>query len=256
MKGCSPWARAYPAWPFDWESFGRWVWRCPVRAKVALGLLATLLASATPVLAQTNEPPPRGILLQPEHPRWKEQAPAAFLAVFETSRGRFVIEVQREWSPHGADRFYNLVRNGYYDGGIFHRVLPNYITQWGLQGDPAVNRIWKTQYILDDSVKQSNVRGFIGFAMTGPNLRATQVYINMTDNSRNDVQGFSPFGRVIEGMQVADSIYSGYGENSGGGLRGGKQGPVEEGGNAYLRREYPKLDSIMRARIAPAPRPR
>ncbi|MGH7448304.1 MAG: peptidylprolyl isomerase [Longimicrobiales bacterium] len=191
------------------------------------------------------------ILLQPAHPPWQEQAPAQYRAEFETSRGRFVIEVQREWSPHGADRFYNLVRNGYYDGGRFHRVLPGYIVQWGVHGDPVVNSIWKTQFIPDDSVRQSNTRGFIGFAMTGPNLRATQVYINTADNSRNDAQGFSPFGRVIEGMDVVDSLYAGYGEDSGGGLRGGRQGPLEQGGNAYLAREYPELDYIIRARIRP-----
>jgi cyclophilin family peptidyl-prolyl cis-trans isomerase len=191
------------------------------------------------------------LLRQPEHPRWQEQAPARYHAEFETTRGRFILEVHRDWSPHGADRFYNLVRNGYYDGGRFHRVLAGYIVQWGVHGSPAVNSIWKTRFIPDDSVVQSNTRGFIGYAMTGPNLRATQVYINTADNSRNDAQGFSPFGRVIDGMDVVDSLYSGYGRDSGDGLRAGTQGPLEEGGNAYLAREYPELDYIIRARIRP-----
>ena len=204
-----------------------------------------MLLAALPLGAQTS----KSLLLHPEDPAWKVKAPDTYHAVFETSKGTFVIEVQRAWAPYGADRFYNLVRNGYYNEGRFHRVLKDYIAQWGLNGDPAVNRVWKTQYFPDDAVKLSNTRGTIGFAMTGPNLRATQVYINTTDNSRNDAQGFAAFGRIVEGMAVVDSLYSGYGANSGGGLRGGKQGPVETGGNAYLQREFPLLDYIVRARI-------
>jgi homoserine O-acetyltransferase len=171
------------------------------------------------------------------------------VAEFGTSRGVFAIEVRRDWAPHGADRFYNLVRNGYFDEGRFHRVLPGYIAQWGLHGDPEVYAAWKEQYIPDDPVKESNTRGAIGFAMTGPNLRTVQVYINLADNSRNDTVGFAPFGRVIDGMEVVDSLYSGYGETAGGGLRGGKQGPLEQGGSPYLAREYPLLDFIRWARI-------
>jgi cyclophilin family peptidyl-prolyl cis-trans isomerase len=189
------------------------------------------------------------LLLDPTDARWNEAAPAVYVAEFGTSRGVFAIEVRRDWAPLGADRFYHLVRNGYFDEGRFHRVLPGYIAQWGLHGNPEVYRAWKEQYFADDPVRESNTRGAIGFAMTGPNLRSVQVYINLADNSRNDTIGFAPFGRVIEGMEVVDSLYSGYGENSGGGLRGGKQGPLEEGGNAYLAREYPKLDFIRWARI-------
>src|SRR5688500_12661355 len=205
------------------------------------------LALAAPLFAQQT------LLLQPDHPAWREKAPEIFHTVFETSRGTFIIEVQRSWAPNGADRFYNLVRNGYYNDARFHRVLPNYIVQWGLHGDPAINRIWRARKIMDDPgpQKQSNTRGTIAYAMTGPNDRATQVYINLADNSRNDGQGLNPFGRIIEGMAVVDSLYSGYGPNSGDGVRQGKQGPIEAGGNAYLAREFPKLDVIVRAHILP-----
>ncbi|MEX2282920.1 MAG: peptidylprolyl isomerase, partial [Gemmatimonadota bacterium] len=214
-------------------------------------LLALLLLSCGVPRSQQTDPPPPNLLSQPQHARWREQAPAVYRAAFETSRGRFVIEVQREWSPIGADHFYNLVRNGYYNDARFHRVLPNYIVQWGLHGDPAINRIWRARKILDDAgpQKQSNTRGTIGYAMTGPNDRATQVYINLADNSRNDGQGLNPFGRIIEGMAVVDSLYNGYGPNSGNGVRQGQQGPIEEGGNAYLQREFPNLDFIKRARV-------
>ena len=189
------------------------------------------------------------LLLEPDHPAWSEPAPDVFLAVFETSRGTFTIEVHRAWSPHGADHFHNLVRHGYYDGIRFNRVVAGFIAQWGLSGYPEVTRIWKGRPIPDDPVVESNVRGTIAFAMTGPDTRTTQVYINVVDNTRLDAQGFSPFGRVIEGLAVVDSLYSGYGENAGGGIRAGRQGPIETGGNHYLAREYPKLDSIVRAYI-------
>ncbi|HSL69063.1 MAG TPA: peptidylprolyl isomerase [Longimicrobiales bacterium] len=219
-----------------------------IAARMLLGLaLGAALAACHSRPGESGRSNP--ILFQPDHDEWKQTAPDRYHAVFETSRGRFVIEVQRAWAPHGADRFYNLVRHGYYDGGRFHRVLKNYIAQWGLHGDPAVTRIWKTQYFSDDPVKLGNTRGTIGFAMTGPNTRTTQVYINTADNTRNDPQGFAAFGRIVEGMTVVDSLYAGYGENSGGGVRAGRQGPIEQGGNAYLAREYPRLDRIRRARI-------
>lgn len=215
------------------------------------GLLLLLLLIAPAALTAQAGDDARPILLQPDHPRWQEPAPERYRAVFETSRGRFIIEVERAWSPNGADHFFNLVRNGYYDDCRFHRVLPNYIVQWGIHGDSAVNRIWRDRKIPDDTIPQlnSNTRGFIGFAMTGPNDRATQVYINLRDNSRNDGQGLIPFGRVVEGMSVVDSLYSGYGPNSGNGVRQGQQGPLEAGGNAYMQQHYPKLDYIRRAWI-------
>ena len=217
------------------------------RVRWLAGCAIVLLSSATAVQAQGD--PPANILSQPEHARWKEKAPATYLAAFETSKGRFVIEVVRDWSPNGADHFYNLVRNGYYDDGRFHRVLPNYIVQWGLNGDPAVTAAWRGHTLPDDPPRSLNERGSIGFAQMGPNTRHTQVYINVGDNSRNNVEPFSIFGRVIEGMAVVDSLYSGYGENSGSGMRQGRQGPIETGGNAYLDREWPLLDRLIRACI-------
>jgi homoserine O-acetyltransferase len=215
-------------------------------------LLPLLLFGVTACLGggrgDTVDPPSPSILLQPDDPRWQERAPEQYRARFETNRGNFVIEVNRSLAPLGADRFYNLVRFGYYDGVRFQRSVENFV-QFGLHGDPAVTRVWKERYIPDDRTGGSNLRGTIAFAMVTPDKRTTQVYINRVDFLRNDNQGFSIFGRVVEGMSVVDSLYSGYGERSGGGLRAGRQGVIEEGGNDYLRREFPLLDYIVRARI-------
>lgn len=189
------------------------------------------------------------MLLHPSAPAWQTPAPPVFRARFLTSRGPFVIEVHRDWAPRGADRFYNLVRLGFYDGVRFSRIVPGFIAQWGLSGNPKVTAAWKGVTIPDDSVRASNRRGAIAFAMTGPNTRSTQVYINLVDNTRLDAQGFAPFGRVVEGMAVVDSLYGGYGEDAGGGMRAGHQGPIERGGNAYLAAHYPLLDSIIHAEV-------
>lgn len=198
----------------------------------------------------------RQILLDPEHPAWSEPAPDTFLTRFETSAGDFAIQVVRAWAPIGADRFHNLVRHGYYDDSRFHRTVPDFIVQWGLAGDPAVTAAWIGQTIPDDTlVVASNVRGTIAFAFTEPNTRTTQVYINVVDNTRLDAQGFPPFGRVVEGMGIVDRIYSGYGETSGGGVRGGDQSAIVAEGNAYLDREFPLLDRIVRATVELPPHP-
>ena len=190
------------------------------------------------------------ILLDPTLTVWSEAAPDTFVARFETSTGEFAIEVVRAWAPIGADRFHNLVRHGYYDDSRFHRTVPDFIVQWGLAGNPEVTTAWIGRTIPDDeAVVASNVRGTIAFAFTEPNTRTTQVYINMVDNSRLDAQGFPPFGRVVEGMEVVDRIYSGYGENSGGGLRRGDQSAIVAGGNDYLDREFPMLDRLVRATV-------
>lgn len=193
----------------------------------------------------------RAVLLDPTHPAWNEPAPDTFLAMFETSRGDFVIQVIRAWAPIGADRFYNLIRYGYYDDARFHRVVPGFITQWGIAGDPEVSAVWYDRGMPDDTVVTSNVRGTVAFAFTEPGTRSTQVYINMVDNVRLDVQGFAPFGRVIHGMErVVDSIRSGYGERSGGGVRAGGQRRIVSEGNAYLDAAFPNLDSLIRATVA------
>lgn len=193
-------------------------------------------------------------LVNPKHKLWSKTAPDIFRARFETSKGDFIVEAHRAWAPHGVDRFYNLVRAGFFDDSRFFRVRAGVIAQFGIPGDPAIAAVWKGQAIPDDPVRQSNKRGSIAYAMTGPNARTTQLYINLGDNSRLDAERFAPIGKVIEGMGVVDKLYAGYGEESGGGMRGGKQGNIFERGNAYLDREYPKLDRLVRARVVPAQR--
>ncbi len=199
----------------------------------------------------TPEPVPGSPLLDPAHATWSEQAPAAFQVRFETSQGVFAVEVHRDWAPIGADRFYNLVRNGFFDDARFHRVVEGFIVQFGLPGDPAVAVNWLEETMPDDPARESNTLGRVAYAFTEPNTRATQVFISMADNSRLDTQGFAPFGEVVEGMDVVTRIYSGYGEDSGGGVRRGDQSRIVAEGNAYLDREFPRLDRILTARVVP-----
>ena len=175
-------------------------------------------------------------------------APDGFQARFETSKGDFVIEVHRDWSPNGADRFYSLVSNGFYDDVRFFRVIDGFMAQFGIHGDSAVAAAWREARIPDDPVVQGNTRGFISYAMGGPNTRTTQVFINFGDNSRLDGMGFSPFGQVIEGMEVVDRIYSGYGEGAPNG-NGPAQGLIQYRGNDYLNEDFPRLDYVVRATI-------
>ncbi len=198
-------------------------------------------------LLQQSEP--HAVLLNPKDGFWRERAPEVFRVKVATTRGEFTIEARRAWAPMGVDRFYNLVRAGFYDDSRFFRVVPDYIAQFGIGGDPKVASVWRNETIADDPVVQSNTRGFIGYAMTGPHARTTQLYINLRDNSRNDAQGFAPIAKVVAGMEVVDQLYSGYGEDSGGGMRAGKQAPMFEGGNAWLDAGYPKLDKLLRARV-------
>jgi len=177
-----------------------------------------------------------------------EQAPAVYKAKFDTSKGTFVIEVHRDWAPNGADRFYNLVKNGFYNDARFFRVLDGFMVQFGINGDPKISAVWQDANIKDDAVKQSNARGTVTFATAGPNTRTTQVFINFGDNAGLDGQGFSPFGKVVSGMDVADSLFGGYGEGSPKG-HGPNQGIVQSLGNAYLGKAFPKLDFIKKATI-------
>jgi homoserine O-acetyltransferase len=188
--------------------------------------------------------------MDPSSAFWRDTAPAVYRARVVTTRGEFVMEVHRDWAPFGADRFYDLIRAGYYDDSRFSRVVPGYIAQFGIARDSAINALWASRSFRDDSAAaRSNVRGTFAFAMTGPNARTTQIYINLVDNTRNDSQGFAIMGRIVEGMAVVDSLYSGYGENSGGGMRAGRQGPLLNAGNAYVDREFPKLDRLVRIRV-------
>jgi homoserine O-acetyltransferase len=181
------------------------------------------------------------------------QAPAVFFAHVETTKGPFVLEIDRDWAPRGADRFYELIRTGYYDDTRFSRVVPNFIVQFGIARDSTTNAKWMHATFPDDSLRHSNVEGTIGFAMRGPNDRTTQLYISLTDNSRLDTAGFAPIGRVVKGMDVVKALYSGYGETSGGGVRAGKQAPLMNGGNAFIDREYPKLDKLIRIVVTDRP---
>jgi peptidyl-prolyl cis-trans isomerase A (cyclophilin A) len=179
-----------------------------------------------------------------------EKAPAAYKAKFDTSKGPFVIEVNRDWAPNGADRFYNLVKNGFYNGTRFFRVIPGFMVQYGINGDPNVAAAWRDANIKDDPVKQSNARGMITFATAGPNTRTTQVFINFDNNAGLDGQGFSPFGKVVSGMEVVDSLYGGYGEGAPNG-KGPDQGLIQQHGNAYLKEAFPKLDYVKQSTIEP-----
>lgn len=193
-----------------------------------------VVATPTPV------PTPLSPLLDPE--KATETAPDRFRVRFDTTKGPFVVEVRRVWAPRGADRFYNLVRLGYFDGATFFRVVEDFMVQFGIHGDPEVSAAWRRAEIPDDPVKQSNTRGMVTFATRGPNTRTTQLFINYKDNSFLDRQGFAPFGRVVEGMAVVDRIYSGYGEAP-------DQGRAQSEGNRYLRGEFPKLDHIESASV-------
>jgi len=179
-----------------------------------------------------------------------EKAPAVYKAKFDTSKGTFVIEVHRDWAPNGADRFYNLVKNGFYNDARFFRVINGFMVQFGISGNPDLSAVWHESTIPDDAVKQSNTRGMVSFATAGPGTRTTQVFINFGDNASLDGQGFSPFGQVVTGMDVVDSIYGGYGEGAPRG-RGPDQGRIQTEGNAYLVEAYPRLDYIKKATIEP-----
>ena len=177
-----------------------------------------------------------------------EQAPAVYKAKFDTSKGPFVVEVNRDWAPNGADRFYNLVKNGFYDSARFFRVIDGFMVQFGINGDPNLSGVWRSANIKDDPVKQSNKRGMVTFATAGPDTRTTQVFINFGNNAGLDGQGFSPFGQVVSGMEVVDSLYNGYGEGAPYG-KGPDQGRIQQYGNAYLQESFPKLDYIEKATI-------
>jgi len=178
----------------------------------------------------------------------REKAPAVFKARFDTSKGVFVVEVHRDWAPNGADRFYNLVKHGFYDNVRFFRVISGFMVQFGINGDPRVSAKWREARIPDDPVRQSNRRGYITYAMAGPNTRTSQVFINFTDNAGLDRQGFSPFGRVISGMNVVDALNAEYGEGVPRG-RGPDQGRIQTEGNAYLARQFGRLDYVKKAII-------
>ncbi len=184
-----------------------------------------------------------GIRLMADEPAAADQAPETYKVLFETSKGDFTVEVHREWSPNGADRFHKLVETGFYDDCRFFRVLPGFMVQWGINGDPEIQKNWVKANIKDDRVTQSNQRGFITYAKSSQrNSRTSQVFINFGDNARLDADGFAPFGQVVDGMDIVDAINAQYREQP-------DQSLVQENGNAYLNKNFPKLDFIKKASI-------
>jgi peptidyl-prolyl cis-trans isomerase A (cyclophilin A) len=198
--------------------------------------------SSVPAAAPATAVPParHPALLDPK--KATETAPARFRVRFETTHGSFVIAVTRAWAPLGADRFYNLVRAGFFEDAGFFRVVRGFVVQFGLNADPKVNAVWDAARIADDRVKETNRRGRITFATAGPNTRTTQLFINTGSNGQLDRMGFAPFGEVDSGMNVVDGIYSGYGEKP-------DQGRITAQGNAYLKQQFPRLDFIKKAVI-------
>jgi peptidyl-prolyl cis-trans isomerase A (cyclophilin A) len=190
-----------------------------------------------------SEPPPNP-LLQPRS--FTERAPALYQVRLETTKGEVVLQVTREWAPQGADRFYNLVKAGFYDGMAFHRVLDDFVAEWGIHGDPWVNAAWRQALMADEPVRQSNTRGRLVFSKNTPNSRTVQLFINLKDNLSLDGQGFSPIGEVLEGMEVVESLYSGYGDGPPRG-EGVYQAMAIARGDEYLNEEFPLLDRIERA---------
>ena len=206
-----------------------------------------VFAQTKSTTAAKKSPAPVRNLLDPS--TLKARAPETFKVKFTTTQGDVIIQVTRAWAPIGADRFYNLVRGKFFDDTAFFRVIPGFMAQFGISPNPKVTAAWSSQNLIDDPVKESNKRGFVTFAKTGdPNSRTTQMFINYGDNSRLDAQGFAPFGEVIEGMDVVDKLYSGYGDNP-------DQGSLSQLGKPWVLKNMPKVDSIKIAVIVPAVAP-
>jgi len=227
--------------------------------KIGFILCAMILAACAPKAAQSSVETPamssstaapaaaNAALLAPELAT--ATAPAVFQAKFATTKGDFTVEVHRDWAPNGADRFYNLVKIGYFDNIAFFRDIAGFMVQFGIHGSPDVNAKWHNANIPDDpAVGQSNKRGFVTFATAGPNTRTTQLFVNFSDNGMLDSQGFTPFGQVVSGMEVVDGLYNGYGEGAPQG-RGPDQGRLQGEGNTYLAKDFPLLDYVKTARL-------
>ncbi len=222
-------------------------------ASTAATSAATTPAMSAPKLPESAAAPPAAPtssapLASTVHPdlldpsKASTKAPDLYKAKFSTTKGDFVIEVHRSWAPNGADRFYNLVKMGFYDDTRLFRAINGFMVQFGITGDGLVNGKWQNASISDDPVTQSNKRAFVSFATRGPNTRTTQVFVNYGDNSRLDATGFAPFGQVTQGMDIVDKFYKGYGEAP-------DQGAIQSRGNAYLDAKFPQLDQITHAEI-------
>ena len=195
--------------------------------------------------AEKAEGPPANPLYQPRN--FTETSPETFVARFETTKGVIRIQVTREWAPRGADRFYNLVKAGYYDGVTFHRVIDGFMAEFGIHGDPWVNAAWRQATMQDEPVRKPNIRGRVSYSKSESDTRTVQVFINTDENRSLDGQGFSPFGEVVEGMDVVDALYSGYGESPTRGGEGVYQAMAIARGDEYLNEEFPLLDRIEKA---------
>jgi peptidyl-prolyl cis-trans isomerase A (cyclophilin A) len=212
-------------------------------------LLAAAWAMAIPVSLSAQGSAPDVSKTRLRNPAaLNDRAPDVFKARFDASKGPFVIEVHRDWAPIGADRFFNLVKNGYYDDTRFFRVIDGLMAQVGINGTPSVQAGWRAATIKDDPVKQSNKRGFVSFSNAGPDSRSTQFFISLVDNARYDRMGFAPIGEVVSGMENVDRLYSGYGDGAPNG-NGPIQQRIQTEGNAYLVKEFPKLDFVKKAII-------
>jgi peptidyl-prolyl cis-trans isomerase A (cyclophilin A) len=216
------------------------------RTAITSLICCTLLLAGTAFAEETSTAKPNPALLDPGLAT--EKAPDVYRVKMETTAGEFIIEVHREWAPLGADRFYNLVKIGYFDDVAFFRVIAGFMAQAGFHGNPAVSKVWLNSLIKDDPVKQSNYPGTVTFAMRGPNTRSAQIFVNYGDNSYLDESGFAPFGKVVEGFESVKELYSGYGEGEPNG-KGPGQGKLYGRGNDYLKAEFPELDYITRASI-------
>jgi len=226
-----------------------------MKSSIWIGAVSALLLSGLVGVAQDTTKPktddktvPTADLTQPA--KLAEKAPDSFKVRFDTTKGAITLEVTRSLAPNGADRFYNLVKAGYFKDIAFFRVIPGFMAQFGINGDPKVSAAWRSANINDDPVKGSNTRGAITFATAGPNTRTTQLFINFGNNVNLDGAGFAPFGKVVEGMDVVDKLNGEYGEGSPGG-KGPNQGRVQMEGNAYLKKDFPNLDYIKSATILP-----
>lgn len=211
----------------------------PAAKSAAPAAASTAKKASAPAAAAPN-------LLRPG--TLKARAPEVYKVKFTTTKGDVIIQVNRAWAPIGADRFYNLVRGGFYKDAAFFRVVPNFVAQFGIPARPDVAAVWDRAYLVDDRVTQSNKRGTLTFATAGPNTRTTQIFINFGDNVRLDTQGFAPFGQVIEGMELVDKFFAGYGESP-------DQGRITAMGKAYLDKSFPNLDRILTAVVMPADAP-
>jgi cyclophilin family peptidyl-prolyl cis-trans isomerase len=218
-----------------------------IRSRLIVSLVCTLAS-----LAGAQSPAQRrSVLLDPARPTWSARAPATVTADVETSRGTFTLELIREWAPRGVDRFYNLARAGYYDDSRFYRVIAGFIAQFGIAGDPAVARAWSQRRLPADPVREHNVRGTISFAQYKPTDRTTNVFINLRDNPELDTLKFVPIGRVVQGMEVVDSLYAYYGEFPSAEAPLGNPQRLARESNKYLDEKFPSLDRVVRITIRP-----